>query len=183
MGVFTNAGALASSSSAAVAATRAAGCGRSGPGQRAIGRHLVLDLGQRGEGGHGCGQPGGLDPVPGQRHDRDLLLHREQQVSPAPHGDVEGGLQPAERIAAEGRDVVNPPHVPGHPAQAQPRRGQRLHLVAGPGEHGRALPGGQPGAVAQQYQHDGLRLSGAHPGLRAPVQRTVPPHAHTRVRY
>jgi hypothetical protein len=31
-------------------------------------------------------------------------------------GDVEGALQPAERVAAEGRDVVYFPHVPGHPA-------------------------------------------------------------------
>ena len=175
MGVFTN---------AAPAALRVLQFGRgrrhqsgrlrqSGPGQRAIGRHLVLDLGQRGEGGHGCGQPGGLDPVPGQRHDRDLLLHREQHVGPAPHGDVEGGLQPAERIAAEGRDVVNPPHVPGHPAQAQPRRGQRLHLVAGPGQHGRALPGGQPGPVAQQYQHDRLRL----PARTRACARPFQPHS------
>jgi hypothetical protein len=94
-----------------------------GPGQRPECRHLVLDLSQRGEAGHRGGQPRGLDPVLGQRHDGDLLLHREQHVGPAPRGDVEGSLQPAGRIAAEGRDVVHPPHVPGHPAQAQPGGG------------------------------------------------------------
>ncbi len=41
-----------------------------GPGQRPERRHLVLDPGQRGEAGHRGGHPRGLDPVPGQRHDR-----------------------------------------------------------------------------------------------------------------
>jgi hypothetical protein len=122
-------------------------------------------LRQRGEARYRGGQPGGLDPVPGQRHDRDLLLDWEQQVGPASRGDVEGSFQPAERIAAEGRDVVHPPDMAGHPAQAQPGWGERLHPVTGPGEDGRALPGGQPGAVAQQNQHDRLRLSGARPRL------------------
>jgi hypothetical protein len=77
------------------------------PGQRPERRHLVLDLGQRGEAGHRGGQPRGLDPVPGHRHDGDLLLHREQHVGPAPRGDVEGGLQPAGRVAAEAGDSAS----------------------------------------------------------------------------
>ena len=138
-----------------------------GPGQRPERRHLVLDLGQRGEAWHRGGHPRGLDPVPGQRHDGDLLLHRKQHVGPAPRGDVEGGLQPAGRIAAERRDVVHPPHVPGHPAQAQPGGRQRLHPMPGPGQHGRALPGGQPGPVAQQDQHDRLRVPPPGPASAA----------------
>jgi Bacterial extracellular solute-binding protein len=93
------------------------------PGQRAAGRHLVLHLRERLEGRRRGAQPGRLDPVPGQRHHRDLLLHRQQQVSPPPRGDLEGGVQPAERITADRRHVVYPTHVARHPAQAQPARG------------------------------------------------------------
>ena len=130
IGIFTNSGhpaspapassAPAASSSAALAATVAGGCGTPTRASVRNADTLSWTRGQRGEGGHRGGQPGVLDPVPGQRHDGDLFLHREQQAGPAPRGDVKGGLQPAERIAAEGRDVVYPPDVAGHPAQAQP---------------------------------------------------------------
>ena len=149
------------------------------PGQRTERRHLVLDPGQRGEGGHRGGQPGVLDPVPGQRHDGDLFLHRQQQ--PAPRraatsraaSSQPNGSRPRAGTSCTRRTwrVIRHRHSPP---------GTALHLVTGPGQHGRALSGGQPGPVAQQYQHDGLRFPGAaRPRPASPPARPAAGSAST----
>ena len=128
-------------------------------GQRPERGYLVLHPGQRPEVRHRGQQARGLDPVALQRHDGDLLLHRQQHLRVPPYRDVDGRLQPAERVGADAGHPVHPADMPGHTAQAQPLRTERLNLVTGPGSHGGALPGGQARTVAEQDEHGHLQIS------------------------
>jgi hypothetical protein len=73
------------------------GLGQIEPGERPVGRDLVLHRGQGVELRDDGGDSGVDQPVVTEREDRHLLLRREQDVEVAGRPDGQGGLQPRER--------------------------------------------------------------------------------------
>ena len=126
IGVFTKTGSpssAASSSSAAVAATTAAGCGRPTRVNVPNADTLSCTWASAPNSGTAVASPAASIRSRASDITATCSCTGSSRSALAPRGDAQGGVQPAERIRADGRNPVHPAHMPGHPGQAEPARG------------------------------------------------------------